>query len=133
MMLCLHFKVTDGMNVRPAPFPKCVYTEGGVKCGARSLPVSKFCPKHILQDTHQVLFRPCGCKIGSDSECKEPLPDIAEDAFCVYHTVLPSFPKSKVRFKVIVILKYVFVHLIWYDIYGIFLPPFNSLAGGIKK
>ncbi|XP_034243183.1 KAT8 regulatory NSL complex subunit 2 [Thrips palmi] len=91
--------VTDGMNVRPAPFPKCVYTEGGVKCGARSLPVSKFCPKHILQDTHQVLFRPCGCKIGSDSECKEPLPDIAEDAFCVYHTVLPSFPKSKVEPK----------------------------------
>ncbi|KAJ1527049.1 hypothetical protein ONE63_008590 [Megalurothrips usitatus] len=88
--------VTDGMNVRPAPFPKCVYTEGGVKCGARSLPVSKYCPKHILQDAHQVLFRPCGCKIGSDSECKEPLPDIAEDAFCVYHTVLPPLPKTKV-------------------------------------
>ncbi|KAE8742684.1 hypothetical protein FOCC_FOCC011716 [Frankliniella occidentalis] len=89
--------VTDGMNVRPAPFPKCVYTEGGVKCGARSLPVSKYCPKHILQDTHQVLFRPCGCKIGSDSECKEPLPDIAEDAFCVYHTVVPVLPKTKIE------------------------------------
>lgn len=84
------------MNVRPAPFAKCVYTEGGVKCGARSLPVSKYCPKHILQDTHQVLFRPCGCKIGSDSECKEPLPDISEDAFCVYHTVLPTLPRTKV-------------------------------------
>ena len=89
--------VTDGMNVRPAPFPKCVYTEGGVKCGARSLPVSKYCPKHILQDSHQVLFRPCGCKMGSDSECREPLPDIMEDAFCVYHTVLPPMPMVKVE------------------------------------
>ena len=102
-------QVTDGMNVRPAPFPKCVYTEGGVKCGARSLPVSKYCPKHILQDSHQVLFRPCGCKMGSDSECREPLPDIMEDAFCVYHTLLPSMPKINVSIFLTLVLK---AHLI---------------------
>lgn len=33
----------------PAPTCKCIYTEGGVKCGLKTLPSSKYCRKHILE------------------------------------------------------------------------------------
>ncbi|XP_021916698.1 KAT8 regulatory NSL complex subunit 2 isoform X2 [Zootermopsis nevadensis] len=82
---------TEGVNIRPAPTAKCVFTEGGVKCGERTLPVAKHCLKHILEDTHQVLFRPCGCR-RADFVCREPVPNILEGASCVYHTNLPLPP-----------------------------------------
>lgn len=82
---------TEGVNIRPAPTAKCIFTEGGVKCGERTLPVAKHCLKHILEDTHQVLFRPCGCR-RADFVCREPVPSILEGASCVYHTNLPPPP-----------------------------------------
>lgn len=48
---------------------KCVFTEGGVKCSVRTLPNAKFCPKHILNDPSQVLFRPCGF-VYDDNTCR---------------------------------------------------------------
>ncbi|XP_069703701.1 KAT8 regulatory NSL complex subunit 2 isoform X2 [Periplaneta americana] len=79
---------TEGVHIRPAPTAKCIFTEGGVKCGERTLPVAKHCLKHILEDSHQVLFRPCGCR-RADFLCREPVPNILEGASCVYHTNLP--------------------------------------------
>lgn len=79
---------TEGVHIRPAPTAKCIFTEGGVKCGERTLPVAKHCLKHILEDSHQVLFRPCGCR-RADFVCREPVPNILEGASCVYHTNLP--------------------------------------------
>ncbi|XP_072760454.1 KAT8 regulatory NSL complex subunit 2 isoform X2 [Anoplolepis gracilipes] len=67
---------------------KCVFTEGGVKCGERTLPSAKHCRKHILKDQHQVLFKACGA-VRADIECHEPVPVIF-DSNCVFHMNLPS-------------------------------------------
>ncbi|XP_063217687.1 KAT8 regulatory NSL complex subunit 2 [Bacillus rossius redtenbacheri] len=86
---------TEGVTVRPAHIVKCVFTEGGVKCGERTLPSARHCRKHILHDNHQVLFRACGCT-QADIQCKEPVLNIFEGASCVYHTNLPPPPKSTI-------------------------------------
>ncbi|EDW98237.2 KAT8 regulatory NSL complex subunit 2 isoform X1 [Drosophila yakuba] len=70
--------------------PKCVFTEGGVKCGERTLPCCKHCRKHILEDKRQVLFRACGVE-RSGVVCQEPVASILEDSSCVLHlTVAPA-------------------------------------------
>ncbi|XP_017076326.2 KAT8 regulatory NSL complex subunit 2 isoform X1 [Drosophila eugracilis] len=70
--------------------PKCVFTEGGVKCGERTLPCCKHCRKHILEDKRQVLFRACGVE-RSGVVCQEPVASILEDSNCVLHlTVAPA-------------------------------------------
>nr|CAD7439265.1 unnamed protein product [Timema bartmani] len=88
---------TEGLNVRPPPMAKCIFTEGGVKCGERTLPVAKHCKKHILEDIHQVLFRPCGC-MRSDFPCREPVLNIFDNTLCVYHTNLPP-PSEPMKTK----------------------------------
>jgi len=40
---------TEGVNIWPAHTTKCIFTEGGVKCGECTLPVAKNCLKHILE------------------------------------------------------------------------------------
>jgi KAT8 regulatory NSL complex subunit 2 len=40
---------TEGVNIRPPHTTTCIVTEGGVKCGERTLPVAKHCLKHILE------------------------------------------------------------------------------------
>lgn len=77
--------------------PKCIYTEGGVKCGERSMPCCKFCRKHILEDKKQVLFKACGIE-KSSIVCQEPVVNILEDSTCILHTFLPS-PKVYTRRK----------------------------------
>lgn len=72
---------------KPPNMSKCVFTEGGVKCGERTLPSAKHCRKHILKDQHQVLFKACGA-IRADIECHEPVPVIF-DTNCVFHMNLP--------------------------------------------
>ncbi|XP_016985582.1 KAT8 regulatory NSL complex subunit 2 isoform X1 [Drosophila rhopaloa] len=70
--------------------PKCIFTEGGVKCGERTLPCCKHCRKHILEDKRQVLFRACGVE-RSGVVCQEPVASILEDSSCVLHlTVAPA-------------------------------------------
>lgn len=39
----------EGFSISPAPTCKCIYTEGGVKCGLKTLPSSKYCRRHILE------------------------------------------------------------------------------------
>ncbi|XP_034951473.1 KAT8 regulatory NSL complex subunit 2 isoform X2 [Chelonus insularis] len=80
-------KVSEGISQKPPNIPKCIFTEGGVKCGERTLPSAKHCQKHILKDQNQVLFKACGA-IRADIECHEPIPVIF-DSKCVYHMDLP--------------------------------------------
>lgn len=83
---------------KPPNMSKCVFTEGGVKCGERTLPSAKHCRKHILKDQHQVLFKACGA-IRSDVECHEPVPVIF-DSHCVFHMNLPPSCKLEpVKFE----------------------------------
>ncbi|XP_055311207.1 KAT8 regulatory NSL complex subunit 2 [Sitodiplosis mosellana] len=84
-------KSRDG--VLPAPskpsfHARCIFTEGGVKCGDRIIPLSKFCRKHILEDKKQVLFRACNIE-KAGVKCKEPVPGIFEDTTCTLHIQLP--------------------------------------------
>lgn len=50
-------KATEGgAGHKLSTFSKCVFTEGGVKCGERSLPCSKYCKKHVLEDKKTSTF-----------------------------------------------------------------------------
>lgn len=68
---------------------RCIFTEGGVKCGERIIPCSKYCRKHILEDKKQVLFRACGAEKGGVL-CQEPVASIFEDSTCMLHIQLQS-------------------------------------------
>ncbi|XP_023246235.1 KAT8 regulatory NSL complex subunit 2 isoform X2 [Copidosoma floridanum] len=88
----------EGPAQKPPSAQKCVFTEGGVKCGERTLPSSKYCRKHILKDQNQVLFKACGAK-EADMECHEPVPVIF-DTNCVFHSRLPTeFKLEPLQFK----------------------------------
>lgn len=91
--VCLHnFQQSRDGVVQPAPKPsfhvRCIFTEGGVKCGDRIIPSSKYCRKHILEDKKQVLFRACNIE-KAGVICKEPVPAIFEDTTCTLHIQLP--------------------------------------------
>lgn len=76
-----------------------MFTEGGVKCGERTLPLARHCRKHILEDHNQVLFRPCGKK-KADVECKTPVEAIFDDACCTLHMDIPPI-KSYSQLRVL--------------------------------
>lgn len=82
----------DGVQQPITPKPsfhiRCIFTEGGVKCGERIIPCTKYCRKHILEDKKQVLFRTCGTEKGG-VVCCEPVANIFEDATCTLHIQLP--------------------------------------------
>lgn len=90
-------KATEGLHQKVPSYPKCAFTEGGVKCGERTLPCCKFCRKHILEDKKQVLFKACGVE-KSGVICQEPLANLFEDSTCYLHVELPAqktFTKKK--------------------------------------
>ncbi|XP_043526841.1 KAT8 regulatory NSL complex subunit 2 isoform X2 [Frieseomelitta varia] len=91
-------QATEGPAQKIPSISKCIFTEGGVKCGERTLPAAKHCRKHILKDQHQVLFKACGA-VRADIECHEPVPVIF-DTNCVFHMNLPSECKLEtMKFK----------------------------------
>lgn len=77
--------VSEGANYRPPSYPKCVNMEGNSKCAERALPLSKYCMKHIMNDTHQALFRQCNF---GNTSCSCPVASWEEDAYCHRHTPL---------------------------------------------
>lgn len=98
----LYFDTQSRDGLLPAPSKpsfhmRCVFTEGGVKCGDRIIPSSKYCRKHILEDKKQVLFRACNIE-KAGVICKEPVPGIFEDTTCSLHIQLPpqrNYAKKK--------------------------------------
>lgn len=68
---------------------RCQFSEGGVKCGERGLPLTKYCRRHILEDRAQVLFKACAVE-KSGVVCREPVPITVENATCVLHFELPA-------------------------------------------
>ncbi|XP_013111178.1 KAT8 regulatory NSL complex subunit 2 [Stomoxys calcitrans] len=78
----------EGVGTKSS-FPKCIFTEGGVKCGDRALPCCKYCRKHILEDKKQILFKACE-KEKSGVVCQEPIPCILDDSTCVLHLTIPQ-------------------------------------------
>ena len=58
-------------------------------CGEGVVPMSKYCPKHILEQPGQVLFRPCGSVTDKDDgPCQVPVTAIFSHSHCVFHTKL---------------------------------------------
>ncbi|XP_014616889.1 PREDICTED: KAT8 regulatory NSL complex subunit 2 isoform X1 [Polistes canadensis] len=86
-------QVSEGPTQKQPNISKCIFTEGGVKCGERTLPSAKHCRKHILKDQHQVLFKACGA-VHADIECHEPIP-VIYDSNCIFHMNLP--PQCKLE------------------------------------
>lgn len=81
-------QVAAGHAAQQSPINRCVFSEGGVKCGERGIPLTKYCRKHILEDRAQVLFKACGIE-KSGVVCPEPVPITFENATCVLHFELP--------------------------------------------
>ncbi|XP_022817030.1 KAT8 regulatory NSL complex subunit 2 isoform X1 [Spodoptera litura] len=77
---------------RPLPSQaRCTFSEGGVRCPAHVLPAARHCLKHILHDTNQVLFAPCGDTRGVAS-CREPVAKLPlPSSACRYHTDPPVY------------------------------------------
>ncbi|CAH0550081.1 unnamed protein product [Brassicogethes aeneus] len=84
----LRSKITEGLPQKPSNVKSCCFTEGGVKCAEKTLPLAKHCRKHILEDPNQVLFRACG-KINADVECNTPVEAIFENTMCKLHMDIP--------------------------------------------
>ncbi|CAG9820175.1 unnamed protein product [Phaedon cochleariae] len=84
----LRVKISDGSLSKTSTYSKCSFTEGGVKCGERSIPLSKYCQKHILDDPNQVLYRPCG-KTTGDVTCSTPIAAIFDESTCHLHLEIP--------------------------------------------
>lgn len=80
-------KATKGISQKLPTHVKCIFTEGGVKCGEPTLPCCKFCKKHILIDKKQILFQACNIE-KSGVICKEPIANIFENATCYLHIEL---------------------------------------------
>ncbi|XP_071516835.1 KAT8 regulatory NSL complex subunit 2 isoform X2 [Panulirus ornatus] len=90
-------QVTEGVNYKPAPSVgcvKCVYSEGSWRCGEKSIPLSKYCSKHILHDPNQVLFGACGVSRCGDDRCSMPVVSLPYAATCIYHTPIPDHLRS---------------------------------------
>ncbi|KAK7066771.1 KAT8 regulatory NSL complex subunit 2 [Halocaridina rubra] len=86
-------QVTEGVSYKPSHSVgcvKCVYSEGSWKCGEKSVPLSKYCSKHILHDPNQVLFVGCGVSRGGDDHCTAPIVCVPHITTCVYHTPVPD-------------------------------------------
>ena len=102
-----------GNSHKQISLPKCSFhLTSSTKCGDPVIPLTKFCIKHILEDTSQVLFRTCSfvpinsavksevrddesCMTeapvnegfeGNVEKCETPIADVFEGSTCVYHT-----------------------------------------------
>ncbi|XP_042894208.1 KAT8 regulatory NSL complex subunit 2-like [Penaeus japonicus] len=86
-------QVTEGVNYKPGPSVgcvKCIYSEGSWRCGEKSIPLSKYCVKHILHDPNQVLFGACGVSRYGDDGCSMPVISTPHTTTCIYHTPIPD-------------------------------------------
>ncbi|XP_067144693.1 KAT8 regulatory NSL complex subunit 2-like [Centruroides vittatus] len=84
--------ISEGSNYIPPSYPKCVFQEDGHQCGFRTIPLSKYCKKHILSDPHQVLFKSCH---GKEGDCNKPIIPYNDQVTCLYHAHLTSLPIGK--------------------------------------
>jgi len=65
------------------------------RCGQGVIPMSRFCPKHILEQPNQVLFRACGVTTDvSDGPCETPVPALFPHSTCIFHTRLLPMQSS---------------------------------------
>ncbi|CAB0004532.1 unnamed protein product [Nesidiocoris tenuis] len=74
---------------KPPSYTKCFYSEGGVRCSKSTIPLTRYCYKHILEDQNQFLFRACGCE-AADTICQDTVTGLCSGETCILHVKLPS-------------------------------------------
>lgn len=68
------------------PSPCQHHLTSTTKCGDGVVPMARYCPKHILEQTGQVLYRQCGAVTDKDDgPCEVPVPAIFSHSSCVFH------------------------------------------------
>ncbi|XP_013183523.1 KAT8 regulatory NSL complex subunit 2 [Amyelois transitella] len=86
-----HKRAKRDNNPRNASIGRCIFTDDVVRCTHHALPAAKYCYKHILHDSQQVLFSACGDSRGL-SVCGEPIPKLPlPSSSCRYHTNPPVY------------------------------------------
>lgn len=79
----------SSLSVGSSPAPCQHHLTSSTKCGEGVVPMSRFCPRHILQQPGQVLFRQCGALTDKeDGPCEVPVPAIFSHTHCVFHVKL---------------------------------------------
>jgi len=79
----------SSLSVGAGPAPCQHHLTSSTKCGAGVVPMSRFCPRHVLQQPGQVLFRQCGALTDKeDGPCEVPVPAIFSHTHCVFHVKL---------------------------------------------
>ena len=59
------------------------------RCGEGVVPMTKYCPRHILEQPGQVLYRQCGAVTDKDDgPCHAPVTGLFSHTHCVFHTKL---------------------------------------------
>lgn len=82
----------SGGNYKPhGHSQRCAFTEGGVRCTSVTIPLTKYCFKHILHDPNQCLFKACGCA-KADTSCQVPVTGLCTGETCILHIRLPVLP-----------------------------------------
>uniref|UniRef100_A0A0A9YZ64 KAT8 regulatory NSL complex subunit 2 n=1 Tax=Lygus hesperus TaxID=30085 RepID=A0A0A9YZ64_LYGHE len=76
---------------KPPSYTKCFYSEGGVRCSKSTIPLTRYCFKHILEDPNQFLFRACGCE-KADTICRDTVTGLCAGETCILHVKLPPLP-----------------------------------------
>ncbi|XP_014250073.1 KAT8 regulatory NSL complex subunit 2 isoform X1 [Cimex lectularius] len=77
----------------PGSVQKCAFTEGGVRCSRATIPLTRHCLKHMLEDSNQCLFRACGCTKGGNV-CQDTVTGLCTGETCVLHIKLSNLPHS---------------------------------------
>jgi len=74
------------------PSPCQHHLTSTTKCGEGVVPMTRYCPKHILEQQGQVLYRQCGAITDKDDgPCEVPVPGIFSHSSCVFHVkMLPK-------------------------------------------
>jgi len=76
-----------GSAIPPSPCQH--HLTSTTKCGEGVVPMARFCPKHILEQPGQVLFRQCGAITDKDDgPCEVPVPGLFSHSSCVFHVKL---------------------------------------------
>jgi len=94
---------SGGKGSTAPPSPCQHHLTSTTKCGEGVVPMARYCPKHILEQQGQVLYRQCGAITDKDDgPCEVPVPGIFSHSTCVFHVkmlprVVGDVTQSSVR------------------------------------
>ena len=92
---------SGGKSISVPPSPCQHHLTSTTKCGAGVVPMSRYCPKHVLEQPGQVLFRQCGVITDKeDGPCETPVPALFNYSSCLFHVKLqPKVSKEALSGK----------------------------------